>query len=139
MRQIVRQLDILQELQARRYGVSVRELAEEYNVERRTVQRDLGDLREAGFILDEKRRADQRIYYQLQKDTGRPLNFPIMEVAAMIFAERAGMELVGTPFGEHLRSAVRRLTQAMLPEMRQQATKGRPLRVDQIGWILMGF
>ncbi len=93
MRQVVRQLDILRELQARRYGVSVRELAEEYNVDRRTIQRDLGDLREAGFILDEKRRADPRIYYQLQKDTGRPLNFPIMEVAAMIFAERAGMGL----------------------------------------------
>ena len=54
MKQIVRQLDILRELQARRYGVSVRELAEEYNVERRTIQRDLGDLREAGFILNEK-------------------------------------------------------------------------------------
>ena len=119
MRQIVRQLDILRTLQARRYGMSARELADEYNVDRRTIQRDLGDLREAGFILDEKRRADQRIYYQLQKDTRLPLNFPIMEVAAMIFAERAGMELVGTPFGEHLRSAVRRLTQAMLPKMRQ--------------------
>jgi hypothetical protein len=51
--------------------------------------------REAGFILNEKRRTDQRIYYQLQKDTGLPLNFPIMEVAAMIFAEQAGMGLVG--------------------------------------------
>ena len=36
-----------------------------------------------------------------------------MEIAAMIFAEQAGMGLVGTPFGEHLRSAIRRLTQAM--------------------------
>ena len=80
-----------------------RELATEFNVDRRTIQRDLGDLREAGFILNEKRRADQRIYYQLQKDTELPQNFPIMEVAAMIFAEQAGMGLVGTPFGEHLR------------------------------------
>ena len=77
MKQIVRQLDILRELQARRYGVSVREWVDEYNVDRRTIQRDLGDLREAGFILNEKRRADQRIYYQLQKDTGLPQNFPI--------------------------------------------------------------
>ena len=69
MKQIVRQLDILRELQARRYGMSARELADEYNVDRRTIQRDLGDLREAGFILNETRRADQRICYQLQKDT----------------------------------------------------------------------
>ena len=119
MKQIVRQLDILRELQARHYGMSARELADEYDVDRRTIQRDLGDLREAGFILNEKRRADQRIYYQLQKDTGLPLNFPIMEIAAMIFAEQAGMGLVGTPFGEYLRSAIRRLTQAMPSEMRQ--------------------
>lgn len=119
MKQIVRQLDILRELQARRYGVSVRELVDEYNVDRRTIQRDLQDLREIGFLLNAKRRADQRIYYQLQKDAALPLNFPIMEVAAMIFAERSGMGLVGTPFGEHLRSAVRRLTQAMTPKMRQ--------------------
>ena len=65
MKQIVRQLDILRKLQARRYGASARELADEYKVDRRTIQRDLGDLREAGFILNEKRRADQRIYYQL--------------------------------------------------------------------------
>ena len=129
MKQIVRQLDILRTLQARRYGMSARELADEYNVDRRTIQRDLGDLREAGFILSEKRRTDQRIYYQLQKDTGLPQNFPIMEVAAMIFAERAGMRLMGTPFGEHLRSAIRRLTQAMPPgDAAIFRTSGRGLR-----------
>ncbi len=88
MKQIVRQLDILRELQARRYGVSVRELATEYNVHKRTIQRDLDDLRDAGFILNETQRADQRIYYQLQRDTKLPQNFPIMEIAAMIFAEK---------------------------------------------------
>lgn len=119
MKQIVRQLDILRELQARRYGVSVRELVDEYNVDRRTIQRDLQDLREIGFLLNATRRPDQRIYYQLQKDAELPLNFPIMEIAAMIFAERSGMGLVGTPFGEHLRSAIRRLTQAMPSKMRQ--------------------
>ena len=118
MKQIVRQLDILRTLQARRYGVTVGELAKEYKVSPRTVQRDIGDLREAGFILDQVQREDQHVYYHLQKDTGLPLNFPVMEVAAMIFAERAGMGLVGTPFGEHLRSAVRRLTQAMPAKMR---------------------
>ena len=119
MKQIVRQLDILRELQARRYGVSVRELADEYNVDRRTIQRDLQDLREIGFLLNEKRRTDQRIYYQLQKDAELPLNFPVMEVAAMIFAEQSGMGLVGAPFGEHLRSEIRRLAQAMPSKMRQ--------------------
>ena len=119
MKQIVRQLDILRTLQARRYGVSAGELAKEYNVSLRTVQRDLGDLREAGFILDQVQREDRHLYYHLQKDTVLPLNFPLMEVAAMIFAERAGLGLSGTPFGEHLRTAVRRLTRPMPTEMRK--------------------
>ncbi|MCY3763743.1 MAG: WYL domain-containing protein [Gemmatimonadetes bacterium] len=119
MKQIVRQLDILRTLQARRYGVNVHELAEDFSVTVRTVQRDLRDLEEVGFLLDKDRRDDQHVYYQLQKETGIPLNFPVMEVAAMIFAERAGLGLVGTPFGEDLRSAVRRLTNAMPEEMRR--------------------
>ncbi len=117
-KQLVRQLDMLRELQAARYGKTVHELAQDPGVTVRTVQRDLGDLREAGFLIGEERR-DQRVYYKLDKETGLPLNFPVLEVAAMIFAERAGLGLEGTPFGEHLRSAVRRLTGAMSPEMRQ--------------------
>ena len=119
MRQIVRQLDILRTLQARRYGMNVHQLAEEFGVAVRTVQRDMRDLEEVGFLLDKDRRDDQHLYYQLQRETGIPLNFPVMEVAAMIFAERAGLGLAGTPFGDHLRSAVRRLTNAMPAETRR--------------------
>ena len=53
MKQIVRQLDILRTLQARHFGVSVRELADEHKVNRRTIQRDLEDLRE-GRIYTER-------------------------------------------------------------------------------------
>ena len=116
MKQIVRQLDILRDLQARHYGVSVCELAKEYDVHKRTIQRDLTDLREAGFILEE-RHTNQSICYQLQKDPKLPMNFSSMEVAAMILAAGAGMGLV--PFGEHLRSAICRLTEAMPPKMGQ--------------------
>ena len=118
MGQAVRQLDMLRELHARRYGVSARELAECYGVDRRTVQRDLRHLREAGFLIEQEE-CDQRPHYKLARETGLPLNFPVLEVAAMIFAERAGLGLEGTPFGEHLRSAVRRLTEALAPEVRR--------------------
>ena len=119
MKQIERQLDILRELQARRFGMSVYEMAAQYNVSVRTIQRDLLDLREAKFELEDKRRAYQRIYYQLKKDPKLPLYFSPLELASMIFAERTGMGLVGTPFGEHLQSAIHRLTQAMPEEMRE--------------------
>ena len=119
MKQIERQLDILRELQARRYGMSLYEMAAQYNVSVRTIQRDLRDLSEAKFELEDERRADQRIYYQLKKNPNLPLDFSPEELAAMIFAERASTGLVGTPFDEHLQSAIRRLTQAMSEEMRE--------------------
>ena len=118
MKQIVRQLGILRTLEANRGGKSARELAAEYKVDRKTIQRDMWDLREVGFWI-EGPPTDRTIYYQLKKDTGLPLNFPIMEIAAMIFAERAGMGLVGTPFGEHLESVSSRLKDAMPPKMQQ--------------------
>ena len=117
-KQIVRQLKILWTLEANRFGKSARELAAEYNVNRKTIQRDMRDLREVGFWITGPPH-DRTIYYRLEKDPKLPLNFPIMEVAAMIFAERTGMGLVGTPFGEHLQSAIHRLTQAMPEEMRE--------------------
>lgn len=116
-RQLVRQLDILRTLQAETFGTTVHKLAREFEVAVRTVQRDIRDLEAAGFWL-EKRREDQRIYYRFARETRLPLNFSVMEMAAMIFAERAGLGLVGTPFGDHLRSAVRRLAGTMSPEMR---------------------
>ena len=117
-KQIERQLGILRTLEANRFGKSARELAAEYEVDRKTIQRDMRDLREVGFLIAGPP-YDRTIYYQLKKDTKLPQNFPVMEITAMIFAERTGMGLVGTPFDEYLRSAIRRLTQAMSEKMRE--------------------
>ena len=119
MKQIERQLRVLQDLQVNRYGVSVKELAEQYDVTPRTIQRDLQDLVDAGFLLYPERHPGQPPVYLLQKESKMPVNFSPMEVAAMIFAERTGMGLVGTPFGEHLESVSGRLKDAMLPKMQQ--------------------
>ena len=119
MRQVVRQLELLRSLQASHYGRSVTQLAEEFDVNKRTVQRDLTDLRDAGFILRSEQREDQHVYWHLDKDPKFPLNIPVMEIAAILFAEKAGFGLAGTPFGEHLHSAVRRFTNRMPLEMRE--------------------
>jgi predicted DNA-binding transcriptional regulator YafY len=119
MRQVVRQLDILRTLQARRFGTPISWLVEEYGYVKRTIERDLGDLRQAGFILRSETRDDQQKYWFLDKDPNLPMNLPVLELAAMIFADKAGMGMIGTPFGEHLRSAVRRFTQTMSDEKRE--------------------
>ena len=119
MKQIERQLRVLQDLQVNRYGVSVKELAEQYDVTPRTIQRDLQNLVDAGFLVYPEQPPGQPPVYLLQKESKMPVNFSPMEVAAMIFAERTGMGLVGTPFGEHLESVSGRLKDAMSPKMRQ--------------------
>ena len=118
MRQVVRQLDLLRSLQASHYGRSVTQLSEEFDVTKRTIQRDLIDLQEVGFILTSEQREDQQAYWRLEKDPKFPLNIPVLEIAAILFAEKAGFGLTGTPFGEHLHSAVRRFTTRMPLEMR---------------------
>ena len=74
-KQIVRQLDILRELAAQTYGATFRELADLYEVSTRTIQRDLNDLKEAGFWIDEEMR-DGKKYFKLENNLP-PLNFPI--------------------------------------------------------------
>ena len=118
-KQIVRQLKILQTLEANRFGKSARELATKYEVDRKTIQRDMWDLREAGFWITGPPDDPTTIYYRLERDTGLPLKFPIMEVAAMILAERTGMGLMGTPFSEYLESVSSRLKDVMRPKMRE--------------------
>ena len=52
-KQIVRQLKILQTLEANRFGKSARELAAKYEVDRKTIQRDMwGPTR--GRVLDNR-------------------------------------------------------------------------------------
>lgn len=118
MDQIVRQIEILRELEASRYGVSTLFLAEGFRVSERTIQRDLNKLREVGFLL-ENRTVDRVTYYQLAKESKIPVNFLPIEVAAMIFAGRMSTGLEGTPFGEHLQSVSGRLKDAMPSEMQQ--------------------
>lgn len=119
-RQITRQLDILRSLAASHYGVAVRKLAEEYGVSRRTIQRDLRDLQEAGFALTFEQRDDQQAYYSLLPGSPLPpLNFPVVEVLSLLFVEHLADGLEGTPFRAALHDALRRITLSLPEEMRE--------------------
>jgi predicted DNA-binding transcriptional regulator YafY len=110
-RQITRQLDILRTLQARTYGVRAKKLAEEFGVTVRTIQRDLGDLGEAGFPVYSERRGGQHVYWYLLQSKELPsINFPLLEVASLLFLEDMADALEGTPFKDHLHSALRRIS-----------------------------
>lgn len=114
--QTVRQLDILRELAAQTYGATFRELADLYEVSTRTIQRDLNDLKEAGFWIDEEMR-DGKKYFTV-KNNLPPLNFPIEEIIALTFIEEIGSPLEGTPYKEAFQRTLNRI-KTTLPEKMQ--------------------
>ena len=114
-RQIVRQLDILRELMSRTFGATIQELVDEFGVTRRTIERDLNDLSEAGFPLYTEKR-DRRNYWNLTStSTVPPLNFPVGELIALTYI--TGI-LEETPFKEEYQSTLRRIRTTLPEKMR---------------------
>ena len=114
-RQIVRQLDILRELVARKHGTTTQELANMFDVVTKTIERDLGDLSAAGFPLYAEKRGRQN-YWNILGDTKLPpLNFPISEIIALTFVAGTASPLEGTPFKEAFAKMFHRL-RTRLPE-----------------------
>jgi proteasome accessory factor B len=125
-RQTTRQLDVLRTLCAQRpYGLTIAELAGRLDrtVSRRTLERDLQNLAEAGFPLYSERRG-RHLYWLLTPDAQLPpLNFTVLEIAALIFAEGMSDALAGTPFREDLRAVCRRLQTTLSPGMQAYFTR----------------
>jgi predicted DNA-binding transcriptional regulator YafY len=109
-RQVTRQLDILRTLHARHYGVRPTELAGEFGVSERTIQRDLRDLALAGFPLYSERQGGSHVFWHLQVTSDLPaLTFPLFELASLLFLEDMAEPLEGTPFKSDLHAALRRI------------------------------
>ena len=115
-KQIVRQLDILRTLDAWRYGATLQELADESGVTTRTIQRDIKDLKEAGFLINDEVR-DRRTYFKLENNLP-PLNFPIDEIIALTFIKGIGSPLEGTPYKEAFQKTLNRIRTVLPEEMR---------------------
>lgn len=115
-RQVVRQLDIIRTLQTSRYGMTTADLAAEYGITVRTLQRDLGDLKEAGFRIQRRRRADGQTYNSLEVPADLPLTISFVEMAALLFVETLARALDGSPFRQDLHALAQRLLQVLPDE-----------------------
>ena len=79
-----RQWTILRTLAARRYGATVRELAEEHGVSQKTIRRDLTLLRDMGFPVTPRQGSRGRNHWVADVDsTALPLTFDIGELLAL--------------------------------------------------------
>ncbi len=111
-RQIVRQLDILRELMSRTYGATIQDLVGKFGVTRRTIERDLDNLGDAGFTIYSEKQGRQNQWKLIHDKEMPPLNFPVGELIALTYI--CGI-LEGTPFKDEFQKTLNRI-RATLPE-----------------------
>jgi len=134
--EVIRQWQVLREIEARRAGVTIHELARLTGVSTRTIRRDLTALQEAGFaVYDEgdthetKRwKLDSRPFQAVQE------GLSVTDVAALYLSRALVEALSGWPLADELRSAFAKLERGLNPRMREflstlpdvVSTKGAP-------------
>src|SRR5690606_12259266 len=105
-----RQWSILRTLSARRYGVTLKELAEEHGVSQKTILRDFNTLHTAGFRLTQREEAHGRKRWTAEHDTAAPpVLFNISELLALWMSRSFLQPLVGTLLWDALQSALRKI------------------------------
>lgn len=118
--EIIRQWNMLREMEASRFGKSLGELAAAGGVTTRTIRRDLEALEQAGFAF-EKTSTDGTSRWKLDRTlynglVAAGLNLP--EVCALYFSRSLLTYLAGTPFHGDLESAFEKLEDAIAPTIR---------------------
>lgn len=105
-----RQWIILRTLSARRFGATVRELAEELEVSQKTIRRDLILLRDLGFPISPRAGDHGRNHWVATYDAGvPPLSFDVSEVLALYLGRTLLEPLAGTVVWEAAHSAFRKI------------------------------
>ncbi len=107
--------DIIRLIEAR-YGVTIDELAEETDVDRRTIYRDLAVINEAGYPLVSERQNGRKVYRFLTrfKDVP-PISFTLQELMTLSFLRSQLDFLTGTPFQEDMESVFRKINSVLPP------------------------
>lgn len=115
--QLARQWQLIQRLAKSRAGVALDDLADDLEVVKRTVYRDLDALMLAGFpVVSEKR--DGRVYYRfLESFRLGDVPFTPDEVLALAFGEDLLRVLEGTVFHDSIRSALAKIRAGLGPEL----------------------
>lgn len=111
---LVRQWTLLRLLEARRQGMTLRDMAQETGVSQKTITRDLNLLRRVGFPVSETVGDYGRKHWSLNHDRGQPLLAFTLEEAAALYLGRQFLEgLAGTLFWSGAQSAFRKIRAAL--------------------------
>lgn len=106
---------IIRLLEARR-GMTLDDLAEECDVDRRTIHRDLNAVEEAGYSLTSEWQAGKKVYSFLSKSRNiPPITFTLNQLMSLYLLRSLGVHLAGTPFQSEIDDLFRNIT-SVLPE-----------------------
>jgi predicted DNA-binding transcriptional regulator YafY len=114
--QAARLHDVIRLLEAR-HGATVDELAEECDVTRRTIYRDLGVIEEAGYPLVKEAGADGRMLYRFLTGFSKipPITFSLSELMTLFLCRGQLAFLRGTPFQDDLDAVFNRIRAGLPP------------------------
>jgi predicted DNA-binding transcriptional regulator YafY len=119
--EVIRQWQILREIEARRTGVTIHELAGLVKVTTRTIRRDLQALQEAGFAIYDEGGEHETKRWRLDAQPFRAVQegLSVADVAALHLSRSVVEALSGWPLADELRSAFTKIDAALNPRMRE--------------------
>jgi predicted DNA-binding transcriptional regulator YafY len=119
--EVIRQWQILREIETRRVGVTIHELASLVSVSTRTIRRDLQALQEAGFAVYDEGEDNETKRWRLDGAPFRAVQdgLSVADVAALYLSRTVVEGLSGWPLADELRAAFEKLERALNPRMRE--------------------
>lgn len=119
--EVIRQWQILREIETRRTGVTIHELADQVEVSTRTIRRDLQALQEAGFAVYDEGGENETKRWRLDGAPFRAVQegLSVADVAALYLSRAVVEGLSGWPLADELRGAFSKIERALNPRMRE--------------------
>lgn len=119
--EVIRQWQILREIESHRTGVTIHELAKHVNVTTRTIRRDLQALQEAGFAVYDEGEENETKRWRLDAQPFKSVQegLSVSDVAALYLSRALVDGLSGWPLSEELRAAFAKIERSLNPRMRE--------------------
>jgi predicted DNA-binding transcriptional regulator YafY len=119
--EVIRQWQVLREIESRRIGVTIHELAALVKVSTRTIRRDLQALQEAGFAVYDEGEENETKRWRLGASPFRAVEdgLTAADVGALYLSRAAVESLSGWPLADELRQAFAKIERLLNPRMRE--------------------
>jgi predicted DNA-binding transcriptional regulator YafY len=119
--EVIRQWQILREVESCRAGVTIHELAGLVKVTTRTIRRDLQALQEAGFAIYDEGEENETKRWKLDAQPFRSVedSLSVADVAALYLSRSVVEAISGWPLADELRAVFAKLDRTLNPRMRE--------------------